>query len=201
MIAIFFGIVAYLIGSISSAIIISKLFGLNDPRNVGSGNPGATNVLRSGNKKAAALTLLGDMLKGFLPIVAAVYISKLNNFNNTEIIIALTALGAFLGHIYPIYYRFQGGKGVATAFGVFLAINPSTFIVMVVVWLSIAKVFKMSSLASLTAAGSALLISFFMPSIPILGATFGIVALLFWKHRANIERLRAGIESKIGDKS
>lgn len=195
MIAIIFGIAAYLIGSISSAIIISKLFGLNDPREVGSGNPGATNVLRSGNKKAAALTLIGDVLKGFIPVVAAIY------FTNSEITVALTALGAFLGHLYPIYYRFEGGKGVATAFGVFLGLNVKVFLIMGVVWLTTAKIFKMSSLASLTAAGSALLVSFFMPSIPLLGATFAIVALLFWKHRANIERLRAGTESKIGDKT
>ncbi len=201
MIAIIFGIVAYLIGSISSAIIISKLFGLNDPREVGSGNPGATNVLRSGNKKAAALTLLGDVLKGFIPVVTAIYLISKNDYNNSEIILALTALGAFLGHLYPLYYRFEGGKGVATAFGVFLGLNFNIFIIMAVVWLSTAKIFKISSLASLTAAGSALVVSFFMPSIPLLGATFAIVALLFWKHRANIERLRAGKESKIGDKS
>lgn len=195
MIAIIFGIAAYLIGSISSAIIISKLFGLNDPRKVGSGNPGATNVLRSGNKQAAALTLLGDVLKGFIPVIAAIY------FTNSEITVALTALGSFLGHLYPVYYRFEGGKGVATAFGVFLGLNIKIFLIMGLVWLTTAKVFKMSSLASLTAAGSALLVSFFMPSIPLLGATFAIVALLFWKHRANIERLRAGTESKIGDKT
>ncbi len=195
MIAIIFGIVAYLIGSISSAIIISKLFGLNDPRKVGSGNPGATNVLRSGNKKAAALTLLGDVLKGFIPVIAAIYLTP------SEITVALAALGAFLGHLYPIYYRFEGGKGVATAFGVFLGLNFKIFLIMGVVWLTTAKIFKMSSLASLTAAGSALLVSFFMPSIPLLGATFSIVALLFWKHRANIERLRAGTESKSGDKT
>ena len=195
MIALVFGLIAYLIGSISCAIILSKLFSLNDPRQVGSGNPGATNVLRSGNKTAAVLTLIGDMLKGFIPVLIAYFIT------NNDIILAITALGAFLGHLYPIYYRFQGGKGVATAFGVFLGLNPVIFLVMAVSWLAVAKVFKMSSLASLTAGGSALLMSFFQPSIPLLGATFAITALLFWKHRANIERLRAGIESKIGDKS
>lgn len=195
MIALVFGLIAYLIGSISCAIILSKLFSLNDPRQVGSGNPGATNVLRSGNKTAAVLTLIGDMLKGLIPVLIAYFIT------NNDIILAITALGAFLGHLYPIYYRFQGGKGVATAFGVFLGLNPVIFLVMAVSWLAVAKVFKMSSLASLTAGGSALLMSFFQPSIPLLGATFAITALLFWKHRANIERLRAGIESKIGDKS
>ncbi|MGH1428201.1 MAG: glycerol-3-phosphate 1-O-acyltransferase PlsY [Arenicella sp.] len=195
MIAVIFGFIAYLIGSISSAIILSKIFGLTDPREVGSGNPGATNVLRSGNKKAAALTLLGDMLKGFLPVSAAMLLSGSNA------IIAITAIGAFLGHLYPLYYKFKGGKGVATAFGVFLALNIYAFIVMAIVWLVTAKIFKMSSLASLTAASSALIVSFFMPSIPLLGATFAIVALLFWKHRDNIERLRSGTESKIGDKS
>ena len=195
MIALIFGLTAYLIGSISCAIILSKLFGLNDPRQVGSGNPGATNVLRSGNKTAAALTLIGDMLKGLIPILIALYIT------DDTIILASTALGAFLGHLYPIYYRFKGGKGVATLFGIFLGLNPVIFLVMATVWLCIAKVFKMSSLASLCAGGSALLMNLFQPSIPILGAAFAITALLFWKHRDNIERLRAGTESKIGSKA
>ena len=150
MIALIFGLTAYLIGSISCAIILSKLFGLNDPRQVGSGNPGATNVLRSGNKTAAALTLIGDMLKGLIPILIALYIT------DDTIILASTALGAFLGHLYPIYYRFKGGKGVATLFGIFLGLNPVIFLVIATVWLCIAKVFKMSSLASLCAGGSAL---------------------------------------------
>ena len=174
MIALIFGLTAYLIGSISCAIILSKLFGLNDPRQVGSGNPGATNVLRSGNKTAAALTLIGDMLKGLIPILIALYIT------DDTIILASTALGAFLGHLYPIYYRFKGGKGVATLFGIFLGLNPVIFLVIATVWLCIAKVFKMSSLASLCAGGSALLMNLFQPSIPILGATFAITALLFW---------------------
>ena len=195
MIAIIFGFAAYLIGSISCAIILSKLFGLNDPRQVGSGNPGATNVLRSGNKTAAAMTLIGDMLKGLIPVLVARF------FTDDTIILACTALGAFLGHLYPIYYRFKGGKGVATLFGVFLGLNPVIFVVMATVWLSIAKMFKMSSLASLCAGGSALLMSLFQPSIPLLGATFAIIALLFWKHRDNIDRLRAGTESKIGNKT
>ena len=195
MIAVIFGLTAYLIGSISCAIILSKLFGLNDPRQVGSGNPGATNVLRSGNKTAAALTLIGDMLKGLIPILIALYIT------DDTIILASTALGAFLGHLYPIYYRFKGGKGVATLFGIFLGLNPVIFLVIATVWLCIAKVFKMSSLASLCAGGSALLMNLFQPSIPILGATFAITALLFWKHRDNIERIRAGTESKIGSKA
>ena len=195
MIALIFGLTAYLIGSISCAIILSKLFGLNDPPQDGSGNPGATNVLRSGNKTAAAMTLIGDMLKGLIPILITLYIT------DDTIILACTALGAFLGHLYPIYYRFKGGKGVATLFGIFLGLNPVIFLVMATVWLCIAKVFKMSSLASLCAGGSALLMNLFQPSIPILGATFAITALLFWKHRDNIERIRAGTESKIGSKA
>jgi len=195
LIALIVAILAYLIGSISSAILLSKIFGLEDPRNVGSGNPGATNVLRSGNKKAAALTLLGDMLKGFLPVFLVSLLS------DSAVLLALTALGAFLGHLYPIYYGFKGGKGVATMLGIFLALKPLTFVAMGLVWLIVAKVFKFSSLASLAAAGTALLFSFFSASIPLLGATFGIVALLFWKHKENIERLKAGIESKIGDKT
>lgn len=195
MIAFVYGFFAYLIGSISCAIILSKIFGLNDPRQIGSGNPGATNVLRSGNKTAAVLTLIGDMAKGLIPVLF-VHLTT-----NDPAILACTALGAFLGHLYPIYYKFKGGKGVATLFGIFLGMNPLIFLVMATVWLSMAKVFKMSSLASLTAGGSALLISFFQTSIsiPILGATFAIIALLFWKHRANIDRIKAGTESKIGD--
>ena len=195
LIALIVAILAYLIGSIASAILLSKIFGLEDPRKVGSGNPGATNVLRSGNKKAAALTLLGDMLKGFLPVFLVSLLS------DSAVLLALTALGAFLGHLYPIYYGFKGGKGVATMLGIFLALKPLTFVAMGLVWLIVAKVFKFSSLASLAAAGTALLFSFFSASIPLLGATFGIVALLFWKHKENIERLKAGIESKIGDKT
>lgn len=192
---IIFSIAAYLIGSISSAILISRFFGLTDPRNIGSGNPGATNVLRSGNKTAAALTLVGDMLKGLIPVV----IAKL--FNGSDAVIAGAALGAFLGHLYPIYYQFKGGKGVATALGVFLGINIIIFIVMAISWLLIAKVFKISSLASLVSAAMALLASLLTPSLPVIGATFVIVALLFLKHRGNIDRLRAGTESKIGDKT
>jgi glycerol-3-phosphate acyltransferase PlsY len=195
MIAIIFGICAYLIGSISSAIILSKIFGLTDPREVGSGNPGATNVLRSGNKKAAALTLLGDMLKGFIPVALASILT------NSSVVLAFTAIGAFLGHLYPLYYKFKGGKGVATAIGVFAGINVYVFIIMVITWLVTAKLFKMSSLASLAAGGMALFASLFTPSIPVIGASFVIVALLFFKHRDNIERIRAGNESKIGDKS
>lgn len=192
---IFFTISAYLIGSISSAIILSKIFGLDDPREVGSGNPGATNVLRSGNKKAAALTLFGDMLKGFIPVALA------NVLSGSEVILACTAIGAFLGHLYPLYYQFKGGKGVATAMGVFAGINIYIFIVMVATWLITAKLFKMSSLASLACAGIGLFASLFTPALPVIGASFVIVALLFFKHRDNIERIRAGIESKIGDKA
>ena len=195
MIAFIFGICAYLLGSISSAIIISNVFGLSDPREVGSGNPGATNVLRSGNKKAAALTLLGDMLKGFLPVIVARILT------DSDVVLAFTAIGAFLGHLYPLYYGFNGGKGVATAIGIFAGINIYIFIIMTITWLVTAKLFKMSSLASLTSAGVALLASFFTPSLPIIGASFVIVALLFLKHRDNINRIRAGNESKIGDKA
>ena len=195
MIALVFGFFAYLLGSISSAIVVSKIFGLEDPRNVGSGNPGATNVLRSGNKTAAGITLAGDILKGFIPVLIA------NLATNNPIALAFAALGTFLGHLYPLYYGFKGGKGVATMLGIFLALNPLTFLAMALIWLMTAKIFKISSLASLTAAGTALFISFFSSSIPILGATFAIVALLFWKHKDNIERLRAGTESKIGEKS
>ena len=128
---IFFTISAYLIGSISSAIIFSKLFGLSDPREIGSGNPGATNVLRSGNKKAAALTLLGDVLKGFIPVILARLITE------NDMVIACAAIAAFIGHLYPAYYQFKGGKGVATAFGVIVGISWMTGLAVLATWLSL----------------------------------------------------------------
>lgn len=190
-----FAVFAYLIGSISSAIIISKLLKLPDPRSFGSGNPGATNVLRSGSKAAAAATLIGDALKGSIPVWCAYA------FSGEPAVVAVSAIGAFLGHLYPVYYGFKGGKGVATALGVFLAANPYIFLVMVITWLLTAALSKMSSLAALVAAAVALPCSFmFWQSLPMVGATFVIVALLFLRHRPNIERILAGTESKIGDK-
>lgn len=191
-------VIGYLFGSVSCAILISKLFSLTDPREVGSGNPGSTNVLRSGNKLAAALTLLGDVLKGFIPVLLA------SHFTNSAGIIAVTAIAAFLGHLYPLYHGFKGGKGVATAIGVFLAINPILFAGFAVTWLVVAFLSRYSSLSALLASAATFVLSFVIFQEPeqfsYIGAIFFIVVFLFKRHRENIERLRAGTESKIGQK-
>lgn len=191
-------ILGYLFGSISSAIIVSKLFRLDDPRNVGSGNPGATNVLRSGNKFAAALTLLGDVLKGLLPVLLAKYVGVSSG------VIACVSIGAFMGHLYPIFFGFKGGKGVATAIGVFVALSWKLFLTFGLVWLATAAIFRYSSLAALLASavtGVAAFAIFNDPSeLQIIGGVFFIVAFTFQRHRANIERLKQGTEPKIGEK-
>ena len=192
MLKLFLIIATYLIGSISSAIIISRLKGLEDPRNVGSGNPGATNVLRSGDKSAAVMTLLGDLLKGFLPVTIMSFMST------SPIIIALAGLAAFLGHLYPIYYGFKGGKGVATAAGVLLAISPMSLLFLVGVWFATAAITRYSSLASLVAAVAAPILMMLIIPEPAYIILDGILAaFLVWRHRANIKRLRNGSESKI----
>ncbi|MFT5138126.1 MAG: glycerol-3-phosphate acyltransferase PlsY [Arenicella sp.] len=189
---------AYLVGSISSAVIISKIFRLSDPRDVGSGNPGATNVLRSGNKLAAFLTLLGDLLKGLLPVAAAQY------YGLSVAIIALVAIAAFIGHLYPVFLGFKGGKGVATAIGVFAALSWKLFALFTLTWIIVAGVSRYSSLAALLAAAVTGLGSFAIfnqkPELQLIGAVFLIVAFLFKRHRPNIERLKAGTEPKIGKK-
>ena len=189
---------AYLIGSISSAVIISKVFRLSDPRDVGSGNPGATNVLRSGNKLAAFLTLLGDLLKGLLPVAAA------QHYGLSVAIIALVAIAAFIGHLYPVFLGFKGGKGVATAIGVFAALSWKLFALFTLTWLIVAAVSRYSSLAALLAAAVTGIGSFAIfnqkPELQLIGAVFLIVAFLFKRHRPNIERLKAGTEPKIGKK-
>ena len=193
---ILFPLLAYLIGSISSAILISKIMRLPDPRSIGSGNPGATNVLRSGNKKAAFLTLLCDMLKGLTPVLLAYY------FSNSPAVLALVAIAAFMGHLYPLYYRFKGGKGVATAIGVFLGLNLYIFFAFAITWLGAAFLSRMSSFAALAASAVALVSSvLFWQNLPVVGAIFVIVAFIFLKHRDNIDRIIAGTESKIGEKT
>ena len=192
MLLILLPVIAYLVGSISSAIIISRLKGLEDPRNVGSGNPGATNVLRSGDKSAAALTLLGDILKGLLPVLLARFL------NAEPVVIAVVGLAAFLGHLYPLYYRFKGGKGVATAIGVLLAISPLTAFFVVCIWLVIALLTHYSSLAALIAALSApLLFMLIKPNLAYVIMAGILAGLLAWRHQANITRLLNGTESKI----
>jgi glycerol-3-phosphate acyltransferase PlsY len=183
---------AYLVGSFSSAIIISKLKGLEDPRNVGSGNPGATNVLRSGDKTAAILTLLGDILKGFLPVM----IARLAGASPT--LVALVGLVAFLGHLYPVYYQFKGGKGVATAAGVLLAISPLAVFFLICIWFAIAFLTGYSSLAALIAAAAApLILMLVKPTLAYVVLAGTIAGFLIWRHRENITRLLNGQESKI----
>lgn len=190
MFDILFVLFAYLLGSVSAAIITCKLMGLPDPRSQGSRNPGATNVLRFGGKKAAAITLLGDFLKGLLPVLLAVFLGVDNST------LAAIALAAFLGHLYPIFFAFQGGKGVATALGVLLGISWPVALTCLASWLIVAKVFKVSSLAALIAAVlSPLYMWFFEPAPVFFMANTVIALLLVWRHRSNISRLRQGTES------
>ncbi|WP_052019188.1 glycerol-3-phosphate 1-O-acyltransferase PlsY [Pelistega indica] len=176
--------IAYLMGSIPFAILVSRLFGLQDPRHFGSGNPGATNVLRSGNKKAAVLTLIGDAFKGWL----AVFITS-QFFAQDNLAISLVAVAAFLGHVYSIFLGFKGGKGVATGIGVLLGLDPSLALILIVIWLLVALLFKYSSLAALVAAGSApflyLTLNFSSPSFSseILVAIAFISLFLIYKHK------------------
>ena len=182
----------YLLGSVSSAVLVSKLMGLPDPRQSGSGNPGATNVLRLGNKSAAALTLLGDVLKGVLPVLIAKYLDA----DTTGI--ALAGLGAFLGHLFPVFFGFAGGKGVATSLGIFLALNPLIAGSQVALWALMALVFRYSSLAALVTALATPVLLFWQMDDPVLTGLGSILAaLLVFRHRANIVRLVQGNESKI----
>ncbi len=184
---------AYLLGSIPFAIVTSKLFGLQDPRHYGSGNPGATNVLRSGSKAAAALTLLGDSLKGWLAVWAAGELG----FDIGQA--ALAGLAAFLGHVFTVFLRFNGGKGVATALGVLAGVDGRIAIFCAVIWLMIAYTSRYSSVAALSAAVAAPLAGLlFLGPQPAVAALAAMAAVLIWRHKANIVRLRAGTEGKIG---
>lgn len=188
-------LLAYLLGSLPFAVIVSKLYGLEDPRKHGSGNPGATNVLRTGKKSAALLTLLGDSLKGWLAIWLA------GRFGGDTLVVALAGVAAFVGHIYPIFLRFQGGKGVATALGVLAGWSGSLALVALVAWLATAALTRYSSLAALVAAMVAPIAAGFMiGSIQIVTAVAVMSALLIWRHRANIQRLLSGSETRIGAK-
>ncbi|WP_118179629.1 glycerol-3-phosphate 1-O-acyltransferase PlsY [Paraburkholderia phosphatilytica] len=192
-------VVAYLIGSVSFAVIVSAAMGLADPRSYGSKNPGATNVLRSGNKVAAILTLLGDAFKGWLAVWLTSHFGP--HYGLGDGAIALAAIAVFLGHLYPIFFRFKGGKGVATAAGVLLAINPVLGIATALTWLIIAFFFRYSSLAALVAAVFAPLFDGFLFGANIVAlAVVAMSVLLIWRHRANISKLLAGQESRIGDK-
>ena len=189
-------IAAYLLGSLSSAIIVCRLMGLPDPRTLGSNNPGATNVLRIGGKKAAAVTLLGDMLKGVLPVLTA------NLMGVTPLILAAVAMAAFLGHLYPIFFRFQGGKGVATALGCQFGLGWQIGGLIALIWLFMAKVVKISSLSALVSMALApLVVWLFWPEPELVTMQVIMSIILFWRHRSNIQNLLAGSEEAIKDNS
>ncbi len=185
----------YLLGSLSSAIIICRLLGLPDPRSQGSGNPGATNVLRVGGKKAAAATLAGDMLKGLIPVLIA------RALQADIAVQSGVAVAAFLGHLYPVFFAFKGGKGVATALGVLLGLHWPVGLMTIATWLVVAAVFRISSLAALIAIlVTPLYIWWLIPEPALLGAMLFMGVLLFWRHRSNIQNLFAGTEGRIGSK-
>lgn len=197
-------IAAYLIGSLSFAVIVSRVMGLNDPRTYGSKNPGATNVLRSGSKAAAVVTLLLDAAKGWLPVALVRWFGEPYGLGDGTV--ALVALGAFLGHLYPVFFRFQGGKGVATALGVLVGIDWLLGLATAATWLIIAFFFRYSSLASLAAALFAPVYYLMAGGVAwsmdkrILAAISVMAMLLFWRHRENIQRLIEGKESHLGSK-
>lgn len=189
-------VASYLVGSLSFAVIVSRLFGLADPRTYGSGNPGATNVLRSGNKAAAVLTLLFDAVKGYVPVIVALHLGL------SQQVVAAAGLGAFLGHLWPVFFKFEGGKGVATAAGVLLGFAGALGGLVLLVWIAVAAIFRYSSLAALTASLAAPVIQIYLQGVNITTAVVVIMsALLIWRHEANIRKLLAGQESKLGQKA
>lgn len=195
---------AYLLGSLSFAVIVSRLMGLNDPRSYGSKNPGATNVLRSGSKAAAVITLLLDALKGWLPVMLVRFFGK--PYGLEEGTLALVGLAAFLGHLYPVFFRFQGGKGVATALGVLVGVDAYLGLAVCASWLIVAFFSRYSSLASLVAAVFAPVyyvmgagIAWYLEK-PVLLMMVVMAGFLFWRHSQNIARLLKGTESKLGGK-
>ncbi len=191
-----FGIIlAYLAGSISSSILIARIFQLPDPRSLGSGNPGATNMLRTGSKKAAAFTLLGDLLKGLIPLLIA------RSLGFDLFVLCLIGLAATIGHMFPIYYQFRGGKGVATTLGILFGINWLLAIIWIAAWVSTAKLTGYSSLAALVATALLPVVAYFMHLPMVVIYLTGIIAtLVIWRHRPNIKNLLAGKESKISKK-
>jgi len=195
-----FAVAAYLIGSVSFAVIVSRLFGLPDPHSYGSGNPGATNVLRTGKKLAAALTLAGDTGKGALAVVLAGHFAA--DYGVGMDGIALAAVAVFLGHLWPVFFRFRGGKGVATALGILCAVDPRLGLATLAGWLVIMFIFRIVSLASIIAAVFApfCTVWLFGTASPLLPGVLAIAALLIYRHKENIGRLLAGQESRIGAK-
>jgi acyl phosphate:glycerol-3-phosphate acyltransferase len=202
-------LVAYLIGSISFAVVVSQAMGLPDPHSYGSGNPGATNVLRTGNKKAAIFTLLGDFLKGAIAVwlakwAAAKWGADANavvNASANSYAVAFAALAVFLGHCWPIFHRFKGGKGVATAGGIFLGVSAALGGLIALVWLLVAMISRMSSLAAiLTALAAPFVAAWWLGVGPIMWAFVPISLILVARHRANIGKILAGTENKIGQR-
>lgn len=186
-------LLAYLLGSVSTAVVIARLMGLQDPRETGSKNPGATNILRYGGKAAAILTLAGDILKGVIAVLIA------RALTTDDVIIALTGFAAFLGHLFPVFFGFRGGKGVATALGVWLALNPWVGLLLIATWVLMAVLFRYSSLSALTASVAApLYVAWLSPGMPYLATMIVMSAILIFRHRSNIRNLLAGTETKIG---
>lgn len=184
---------AYLLGSLSSAVLISRLYQLPDPREQGSKNPGATNVLRLGGKKAAVLTLLGDAAKGLLPVLVA------RALDAEPIIVASAGIAAFLGHLFPIFFQFKGGKGVATALGVLLGFAWPLGLAAAATWITVAVLSRISSLAALVSAAATPAYAWLLTHSPeFTVATTGLALLLIWRHRANIGRLIRGEETRLG---
>ena len=193
MTAILLVVLAYLLGSVSSAIIVCRLMGLPDPRTQGSNNPGATNVLRIGGKRAAAITLLGDSLKGLVPLLLA------HALDQGPPALAATGIAAFLGHLYPVFFGFQGGKGVATALGVQFGLYWPLGLCVAAIWLFVAKVLKISSLSALVSMGLAPFLLWFLWDDPWLITMQVLISLiLFWRHKRNIQNLLSGAEGRLG---
>lgn len=192
-------VAGYLVGSLSFAVIVSRAMGLPDPHSYGSGNPGATNVLRSGRKLAAVLTLAGDALKGLVVILVARNLAASAGFGPGDI--ALGGLAAFLGHLYPIFFGFRGGKGVATAAGVLFGLSVPLGAIVLAVWVAVFAISRVSSLGALAAAVAApIATAILLTNDLVIGAVVVMAGLLIWRHRENIRRLRAGAEKRIGAK-
>jgi glycerol-3-phosphate acyltransferase PlsY len=190
-------VAAYLIGSISFAVVVSKAYRLPDPHEYGSRNPGATNVLRTGNKMAALLTLIGDGIKGFIVVYAALVLAP--RVDAPDWLVPAAAVAVFVGHLYPLYHHFAGGKGVATAAGIVFALHWQLALVLTVIWLTMAFGLKISSLAALVTAILLPLGAFYVfGNAPLSWSMIVIAALIFWRHRANIRQLMAGTERPIG---
>ena len=193
-------VLAYLLGSLSFAVIVSKAMGMADPRSYGSGNPGATNVLRSGKKKAAILTLLGDALKGLVAVVIAKCLLDAGHI--TEATVAWVSVAVLVGHMWPVFFGFKGGKGVATAVGVLFALSWPVALICTIVWLIMAFGLKISSLAALVATFlSPILAWYFIDESSWCWAVLVIAVLVLYRHKSNIQNLLSGKESKIGGSS